>query len=150
MTTQGTDKLHIAVQEAGSYFKGLLLLIGTDNTITDAEQELLMRVGKALGFEKEFCRNAIQEVLDNKYLVDSLPTFSSKEVVEKFVMDGLAIAAADGHIHKLEEQWLLATAKRYLLSEQWFADQKLLAMKRSAIPDTLQADSLVVDYSKKE
>jgi hypothetical protein len=144
------NKLHITVQDASNYFKGLLILIGRDKEISEQERELMMHVGKALGFEKEFCKTAIQEVLENTYLVDCMPEFSLQKIAEMFVLDGLAIAASDGLVHELEEKWLRSIAEKYALPESWFVNQKNLVVSRLTSPDLLQVDLLMVDYSKKE
>ena len=59
--------MKITVLDGSNYFKGLLLLIRKDRKITQAEIELMKRVGNTLGFEKTFCDNAISEILGNRY-----------------------------------------------------------------------------------
>jgi hypothetical protein len=137
----------ISVIDASNYFRGLLLLIGKDRKITDGECVLLKRVGKALGFEKEFCNLAVHDVLENPYIADTLPVFSSREIAEKFLLDGFVIAAVDGSIHLMEEEWLQSTAENYGFDNEWFLREKLTALQRTGPPTRLEAEDLKVDYS---
>ena len=75
--------MKISVPDASNYLKGLLLLIRKDRKISEEEHELMARVGKNLGFEKNFVENAIHEILDNKYITVIPPEFSSREIAEK-------------------------------------------------------------------
>jgi hypothetical protein len=139
--------MNISVIDASNYFKGLLLLIGKDRKITQGESALLKRVGKALGFEREFCKNAVNDILENPYIVDTLPVFSSREIAKKFILDGFVIAAVDGAIHLLEEEWLKSTAENYGLEDEWFLQEKATALQRTEPPARLEAEDLTVDYS---
>ena len=95
--------MEISVIDASNYFKGLLLLIRKDHKVTGAENALMARIGKRLGFEKEFCESAVQEILKNRYIEDSPPEFSSRELAMMFVRDGLALAFADSVMDYKEE-----------------------------------------------
>lgn len=68
--------MKIRLLDASEYFRGLLLLIRQDHTITESETRLIRRVGKTLGFEKEFCDNAIQDILENEYIREGCPCSS--------------------------------------------------------------------------
>jgi hypothetical protein len=110
----------IGVKDASEYFRGLLLLISKDRRITDAETVLMKRIGKALGFEKDFCDNAIREILDNRFILDEPPRFSTGELAMKFIKDGLTFARADDETHHAEVVWLKATAAKNGIEEEWF------------------------------
>jgi len=139
--------MHINVLDASNYFRGLLLLIGKDRKITKGESALLKRVGKALGFEREFCNIAVHDILENPYIVDTLPVFSSQEIAKKFILDGFVIAAVDGAIHLMEEEWLKSTADNYGLDDEWFIQEKAAALQRTGPLARLEAEDLAVDYS---
>ena len=70
--------MRIGVIDGSNYLKGLLLLVRKDSRISEEEVRLTRRIGKALGFESTFCDNAIREILENKYIVDAPPAFSTK------------------------------------------------------------------------
>ena len=119
----------IDVKDASEYFRGLLLLISKDRKIADAETVLMKRVGKALGFEKDFCDNAIREILENGFILDEPPRFSTRELATKFIKDGLTLAGADEETHNAEVVWLKAAAAKNGIEEEWFrrAQERALA-----------------------
>lgn len=137
----------ISVQDGSEYFRGLLLLISKDRRITSAEAVLMKRIGKALGFEKEFCDNAINEILENKFVATHPPVFSTRELAIKFIIDGLTLASADKEAHGFEDLWLKAAAEENGLDAAWFLRQKdISAEKRKSPDDRLEVDDLTVRY----
>lgn len=115
--------------DRSNYFRGALLLLKKDNKISKGESELMQRIGKALGFEKNFCANAIHDVLENKYIPDMPPRFSSKELAMKFIKDGLAVAESDNFIHPSEDHWLISIARRNGLDGRWYLYEKEKTIK---------------------
>lgn len=136
----------IKVLDGSNYFRGLLLLIRKDRTLADQEVALMKPTGKALGFETEFCDNAIREILHNDYVSDTVPKFSSLELAEKFISDGLTIAFADGEIHPLEEEWLRAAAEKNGLTCEWFRQRLENARGSMTTSLLLEAESLTVTH----
>ncbi len=139
--------MRINVLDASNYFKGLLLLIRKDKRITQPEVELLKRIGKALGFEKEFCDNAISEVLENPHIVDTPPVFSTKALAAKFIQDGLVVAFSDKVVHPLEEEWLRSAAEMNGLDMKWFSSEVEEAHRRKGEVGYLEVDGLIVTHS---
>ncbi len=137
----------ISVLDASNYFRGLLLLIRKDRKTTDPEVDIMKRIGKALGFEKEFCENAIHEILDNPYIVDEPPHFSTKELAVKFLKDGLSLAFADKEIHPHEEHWLRAAAEKNDLDANLVTEELRHARTREGYPKRWEVDDLIVKYS---
>ena len=138
--------MKISVLDASSYLKGLLLLIRKDRKISEKEHELMTRVGENLGFEKSFIENAIHEILDNKYITVTPPEFSSPEIAEKFLKDGLLLAASDNEIHPAEEKWLLSVAAHNNINEAWLLEEKNHILYADEHRDHLEADTLQVNY----
>lgn len=132
----------ISVIDASNYFKGLLLLIGKDKRITESEVAIMKRVGRALGFEKEFCENAIRDILNNNYIEDTPPVFSTEEIARKFILDGLTLAASDNEFHPSEIGWLKTTAKMNHLNSQWFLSAKNAIQSSKALPLRLEVEEL--------
>lgn len=130
----------MTVLDASNYFKGLLLLIRKDRKLTEPEIALVKRVGKALGFEQGFCDSAINEILENAFIVDEPPTFSSKELAVSFLKDGLSIAMADEEFHPSEESWLRSTAEKNGLGDAFFSQQAEFARHRRGLPVRLEVD----------
>ncbi len=139
--------LKINVIDGSNYFKGLLLLISKDRKITETEIQLMKRIGKTLGFEREFCDNAIHEILENKYIVDAPPEFSTKELAIKFIKDGLAIAFSDNEVHPSEGEWLRSAADKNGLDLTWFRSESVNATNRKQLPSHMEVDDLTVEYS---
>ena len=136
--------LKISKIEASNYLKGLMLLIRKDHRITETENILLMRIGKSLGFDPEFCEITINEILNNKFIEDTPPVFLQKELAIKFIRDGLAVIFSDNIMHPAEEKWLIATAEKndiditlfYEFKKEYSAQQQNIAK--------LEVDDLIV------
>lgn len=131
--------------DRSNYFKGLLLLIRKDRKTTQAEIDLMNRIGQILGFEKCFCANAIAEILDNNYVVDKPVMFSTPKIAEKFIRDGLSLAFVDNEFHPREEQWLRSTAEKNGLGSGFFSREMENAGSRKGYPDRLEVDNLTVE-----
>jgi hypothetical protein len=139
--------MEISVVDASKYFKGLLLLIRKDHKVTDIEYAVMTRIGKRLGFEKDFCDNAIQEILGNRYIEDTPPEFSSRELAMMFMKDGLTVGFCDHEIDRKEEKWLKAVAEKNLIEFSWLADELEKARARKGMADHLEVDEITVTHS---
>lgn len=109
--------------EKSKYFRGLLILIRKDHKVTSKEKELMMNVGTRLGFEKKFCETAINEILENEFIVDDAPEFSDLSVAESFILDGITLAISDKDLNPEELLFLKATLEKNNLTENWFSDK---------------------------
>ena len=136
----------ISPKDASEYFRGLLLLIRKDHKITDAETAVMKRIGRTLGFEREFCDNAIHDILENKHVLDTPPEFSSGELAVRFMKDGLTVAFSDKEVAVFEAEWLKATAEKNGLDMKWFIQQWQKVMNRKEPHDRLEVDDLSVKY----
>jgi len=139
--------MKISVMDAGNYFRGLLLLMRKDRKVSQEETDLMKRIGKALGFAEGFCVNAICEILENRFIEDAPPEFSSKELAARFIRDGLALAFSDNEYDPSEEQWLRATAERNGIDPELFAREQEEAAGRRALPGRLEVDDMTVSHS---
>ena len=97
-----------------------MLLIRKDREIREEEQNIVMSIGKILGFDTKFCEDTIKDVLTNKNIVDEPPLFSEPSIAECFIKDALRVALVDKLIHERELGWLKAVAKENGLSEAWY------------------------------
>ena len=61
--------------------------------------------------EKNFCEHAVSEILENEFVDDTPPQFSSREIAVYFIDDGLTIALSDYDLHAEELRWLSRTAE---------------------------------------
>lgn len=142
--------MYISIQDASNYFRGLLLLIRKDRKVSPSEVDLMQRIGRRLDFEKEFCDNAIREVLANGYLEDAPPEFSSKEIALRFIRDGLSLAFSDGEYSRNEELWLRSTAGKNGIAPGVFYREQESVAARGVPPERLEADGLTVKMNSKD
>ncbi len=139
--------MKISIIDASNYFRGLLLLIRKDRQITQPEIDLMKRIGKSLGFEKEFCDNAVDEILENIYIEDIPPRFSTKDLATKFIGDGLYLSFIDhDEIHPDEEQWLRSVAEKNELGQEFFSSELAHARQGKDRPYSLKVLDLTVEY----
>ncbi|MBA4405708.1 hypothetical protein C0389_00375 [bacterium] len=106
-------------QDRSSYLKGLLILVGKDKSIGKHESSLLMEVSKILGFDPTFCKDAINELLENEYIIEEPPTFSHIEIAKAFIKDGIRIAFSDKELHLYELSWLKAVSDKNKIDAGW-------------------------------
>lgn len=101
----------LSVKDKSNYLRGLLIIIRLDQVITQYEKNSLMRIAKILGFDPEFCSEAVEELFNNPYISYIPPHFSHKEIGKAFLYDGLKLAYSDGNFHSNEISWIKNTAK---------------------------------------
>ncbi|MEW6507554.1 MAG: hypothetical protein AB1432_07405 [Bacteroidota bacterium] len=106
-------------QDKSNYFKGLLILIGKDKKISEVERTNLKKLADVLGFNKEFCDNAIAELFENEYILEVPPEFSNPEIAKAFIEDGIRIAFSDKKLHIFELYWLKYVAEKNSLGKEW-------------------------------
>ena len=139
--------MKITVIEGSDYFRGLLLLISKDRKISEPEIILMKRIGKTLGFEKDFCNEAIHEILENKFVLNEPPKFSTDELAKKFIKDGLHLACSDNENHSYEEAWIESIAVKNSIDLEWFLKEKDdAAGRRKDLNQHLEVDDLIVEY----
>jgi len=103
--------MKISIIDRSLYFRGLMLLIRKDREIRNEEKQLMMRIGAIMGFEKKFCKNAIDEIISNKNIDDSPPLFSNSQIAGFFIHDAIIISVANKKIHEAELGWLKEVAR---------------------------------------
>jgi hypothetical protein len=123
--------MKISLIDRSFYYKGLMLLIRKDCRIHYKEGNMVMYIGKILGFESEFCENAIEEIMHNKHVIDSPPLFSEPRIALSFLSDGLRLAASDGQLHKTELAWLESVAESNGLGALWAGELEKFYFIRS-------------------
>lgn len=136
----------ITLLDRSNYYRGLLLLVRKDRKITEREAALMIRIGAKLGFEREFCENALREALDNAHIDPLPPQFSNPELAKKFIKDGLTIAGGSQEMHAAEESWLHATALANGLDSSWYEEVKQSARRHPNKAQTLEVDHLNVAF----
>jgi hypothetical protein len=115
--------MKIPLPERGNYYRGLLVLIRKDRSISVRERELVIRFGEVLDFDKRFCESAVNDLLDNKHIRNEPVTFSNMAIAECFVRDALLLASIDGEFHPKEMDWLKAVAQANGLEHEWLSNE---------------------------
>jgi len=111
--------MKLTLIDRSSYFKGLLLLIKRDNLISENEKNIMVKIGKTLGFDKSFIEDAIKELMENKFITDDVPTFSNKFIAESFILDGLKVAFSDDEFTAEELEHLSKIANQNGIDKEW-------------------------------
>jgi hypothetical protein len=137
----------ISVIDGSNYFRGLLLLIRKDRQVSPAEAEFMRQVGMNLGFEREFCETAIRDILENTYIEENPPLFSSRDIALLFLRDGLRIAYADDVLHPEEETWLKAAADRNGLDAGVFSSEHAVAAAARGTRRQMEVESLKIRHT---
>ena len=110
-------------QDRGNYLKALLILVGKDKKIVRQERENIIKLANILGFDKEFCDDAMNEYFENEYLVQDPQKFSNQKIAEAFLLDGIKLAVADKELHLFELNWLKSIADINGISSSWGFEQ---------------------------
>jgi hypothetical protein len=108
------------VTDKSNYIKGLLVLIKKKNAIGEPIKKSVKHITKILDFNQEFIDESMKGLMTNNFIVDDPPKFSNYQLAECFLKDGLHIAFSDGILNFNQVEWLINTAKKNNLSEQWF------------------------------
>lgn len=107
------------VQDRSNYLRSILILISKDGKISKNERQLVLKLSHVLGFNKKFCEDAVNDLLENEYIIEDPPIFSDKAIAEAFMKDGMRIAFADRGIHLYEMNWLKAVGDKNNISLEW-------------------------------
>ncbi|HEX2960497.1 MAG TPA: hypothetical protein VHO43_01830 [Ignavibacteriales bacterium] len=97
-------------QDESNYLRGLIILAAVDRDITESERKFIMDIGKKLGFERRYCAESIEGVLNNEYLDQTIPVFSNPNTAEKFLQDCYRLAMVDNQLNFKEASWINVVA----------------------------------------
>jgi hypothetical protein len=111
--------MKITELDRSNYLKAILILIGKDRKIGNKERELVVRLSGLLGFNRQFCENAINELLENLYIIEDPPVFSDLEIAKAFIIDGIRIAFCDGAMHLYEMNWIKSVGEKNKIPLEW-------------------------------
>jgi hypothetical protein len=102
--------MNFTLLDKSNYLRGLLILIGKDNKLSEEEREMFMKLSTDLGFSSDFCETAMNEILENEFIKVDPPKFSNQEIAKMFLSDGMKLASADKEFHSKELSWLNSVA----------------------------------------
>ena len=81
----------------------------------------MLRLGERLDFDRRFCENAIDELLNNPHITRKPVRFSEKSTAESFLHEAVILAFVDGELHPKVLAWLKRVARANGLDDQWLA-----------------------------
>lgn len=110
-------------QDKGNYFRGLLILIGKDNVIGKKERQKILEITNRLGFDPKFCDEAVTGYLENEYIDNRPPRFSSPILTKEFLMDAINLSLIDNELHTEELEWIKSVAKNNDIDGKWLDSQ---------------------------
>lgn len=108
------------VLDKSHYFRGVLLLMKKDFKVSPEEKKFAFKIGKTLGFDKEFVEDSIRDILSNDFIDENPPIFTNQKVAECFIKDGMKLIYTDKNIDPSELNFLEKTAVVNKISMEWF------------------------------
>lgn len=111
-----------SILDKSNYLRALLILIRKDKNVWDHEMELFFEEGNSLGFEKNFCENSLNNLMQNVNIDSKPPIFFDKEIAKKLLMKGIHIINTDIKIHPEKLTFLESVAKINGLFQVWHTD----------------------------
>lgn len=117
------EGIKLDIIDKSNYFRGILLLMRKDSQISEQERNFVFKIGKTLGFDKEFIEDSIKDLMYNEFIEDNPPAFSNPEIAKSFIIDGLKLVSTDTFLDPNEITFLKKTAERNLLPEIWIKER---------------------------
>jgi len=96
-----------------------LTLIARNRKISDKEAELVSELCKVLNIENNYCKNAIERLYSNKFVLESPPKFLNQAAARAFVRDAIKIGFADKNLHLFALNWLKFVAEANNIDKTW-------------------------------
>jgi len=127
-----------SLSDRGTYYRGLLVLVGRDRIVEPRERELLLEIGKILDFSRSFCEAAIDDLLRNPHLTHDPIVLSDPRIAECFLRDAIRLALVDDDVHDHELIWLKKVARANGLSEEWLSAELAAFDGTGRRPDALE------------
>ncbi len=100
----------IPYKDRSEFLRGFLILMKQNKNVSEYEREMAMVIGKYFGFDKEFCKDSINSILENEYISDEPPLFSDNKIAEYFVTESCNILKQLHRLTDKELNWLWKTA----------------------------------------
>ncbi|MCK9212273.1 MAG: hypothetical protein M0P61_15640 [Ignavibacteriaceae bacterium] len=106
-------------QDNSNLLRALLLIISKDKNIGDHEVRIFIHEGMALGYEKDFCENALKNILQNSFIDQTPPVFFNKENALRIFHVGIRIINEDLNPQSMKIEFLEKIALANNLSGYW-------------------------------
>ena len=128
--------------DKSNYFRAMLLLSGKDEKISRDERAFIDTLGKKLGFEESFRRQAINSFFKNEFIKNEPPKFSTPEIAKTFIKDGIKLIATDPKLNQNEIDWLIKVALVNGINESFIYNE----LAKINIPHKKEAVELEIEH----
>lgn len=108
-----------SLMDRGSYYRGMLVLIGRDRIIHPEERKQALELGTLLDFDERFCEAAIANLLENEHINEDPIFFDERKIAECYLRDGLRVSLIDNELDAREMAWLETVARTNKLPAGW-------------------------------
>lgn len=98
-----------------------MILARRDSRLVDAERDFLRGIAKELGYSRDFYEDILRTLMENKYITEEPLVFTEVSIAEKFLTDGVKLAAIDNNIAEKELSWLKEVADANNISPEQFS-----------------------------
>lgn len=96
----------LTVIDRSNYLKGLLVLAKQDKVLEPTEKNYIRDIARRIGFGEDFYEESLRGLMVNKYITEEPIVFSTREIAEAFINDGLTLALIDSKMDIKEKLWL--------------------------------------------
>lgn len=138
--------MKLTLMDRSLYLRGLMLLIRTDRQIHDEERGMMLRIGEILGFDRGFCQETMDDIVENKHVDDRPPVFAAKGVARSFLKDGLRLALSDKEPHQAELQWLRSVAEANGIDPRFLEDSAIAVSSEDGISPERALEVQILDW----
>lgn len=94
-TTNAKNSSVQAVIDRSNFLRALLLFIKADRNVWDHEKHVFVQEGTRLGFNKEYCEQALRDSITNKHINNQVPVFHFREYAVLLFNVGMEILIKD-------------------------------------------------------
>lgn len=125
-----TPKSISSIIDNSNYLRALLVLIMKDRKVWNHELKLFLKEGKALGFNKNFCEESIENLLFNEQIDTKPPLFFNKKVAVKLLKAGIQIINEDQKLSPNKLAFLEKVAAANNMDQE-YRSKILIRLKKS-------------------
>ncbi len=111
--------MNLNLSDKNNYLTGLLILIGKERFVNKSHENTVRQIADELGFNHYFVSQSIEEIKGHNFTIAEPPEFSNRDIAEAFIKDAIRFAFSDHELHLYELRWLMITAAKNNLSEDW-------------------------------
>lgn len=103
--------MNLTFKDRSEFLRGFLVLIRKDKVVCPNERTMALIIGKHFGFAEDFCLEAVEHLVENEFLSEDPPVFSSSEIAEYFIKECYRIMEQIHYVNESELIWLAHVAK---------------------------------------